>query len=442
MESKTKSIILNVGGTKFETTEQTLGMSAFFRVILKNHKDEIFIDRDPELFRHVLGIMRDPEYPFPYEFIYELKYYGVGYVVEEPHSAPVNCKDERKTPLLSTNCELFAGESVNHYSGALIVLAGKGLQDSDKTKKSWWIRKLNKKGRRDAATSISTIPHSIKEKGTSIYIPRSGDMISRVWIQFTTKPSFEKWHEVRYGLIKEFTWSFGGITVQLWSDLIEFLEEIQKPANVRQFCQDHDKTGVVCIGLPFWFSNVFGNNDDYSTCGFSMTGMRLVNLNITLDPEMSIFYGLDNFCLITEQVFLDCPDRDKLRAKTVDTFSYWKRLDRDVERDQRFIDFKLIGNHPCDTFVFGCRSSDETFIPIRQFRVVLNGYIFIDVSGRMLVEQMACLGYFPEKPIYQYRISHGSINLERYDKIMIHFELPVEHVDGRLSFFFKMHNLV
>jgi hypothetical protein len=72
-------IVLNVGGQQFETTQSTLMESAFFNAYLNrwNTDGEIFIDRSPHIFKHVLALLRDPYYPFPSKYQLELEYYGI-----------------------------------------------------------------------------------------------------------------------------------------------------------------------------------------------------------------------------------------------------------------------------------------------------------------------------------------------------------------------------
>ncbi|CAN5841817.1 hypothetical protein BH23THE1_BH23THE1_35050 [soil metagenome] len=80
-------IVLNVGGTIFETTSTTLQKSSYFSGCLEfndnlknSTKDNpYFIDRDPILFNHVLNYLRDTQYPYPKEYVYELEYYRVKY---------------------------------------------------------------------------------------------------------------------------------------------------------------------------------------------------------------------------------------------------------------------------------------------------------------------------------------------------------------------------
>lgn len=74
------SIKINVGGTIFETTESTLSQSSFFRSYLERWKDKdeiMFIDRSPVIFEHILSYLRDVNYAFPVEFLFELDFFGI-----------------------------------------------------------------------------------------------------------------------------------------------------------------------------------------------------------------------------------------------------------------------------------------------------------------------------------------------------------------------------
>ena len=76
----TKSIKINVGGTIFETTQDTLKKSTYFNSFLNRwlEKETIpFIDRSPHIFKHVLSLLRDPEYLYPKNYISELDFYGI-----------------------------------------------------------------------------------------------------------------------------------------------------------------------------------------------------------------------------------------------------------------------------------------------------------------------------------------------------------------------------
>jgi hypothetical protein len=77
-------VTLNVGGTLFVTTDQTLtAKSQYFRVLLgsdfksyfdKDDKqiEEIFIDRDPDSFKHILSYLWDSNYKISRKYEFEL----------------------------------------------------------------------------------------------------------------------------------------------------------------------------------------------------------------------------------------------------------------------------------------------------------------------------------------------------------------------------------
>lgn len=71
---------LNVSGKRYEVPKITLSsFSGYFSELLNKYiqVDEIFEPRSPHIFNHVLGLMYDPEYPFPLKYKSELKFYDV-----------------------------------------------------------------------------------------------------------------------------------------------------------------------------------------------------------------------------------------------------------------------------------------------------------------------------------------------------------------------------
>ena len=76
------TIKLNVGGTVFETTKDSLKNSTYLTSFVERWtkpNEVIFIDRSPETFKHVISLLRDFNYPFPDEYLYELDFYGIKY---------------------------------------------------------------------------------------------------------------------------------------------------------------------------------------------------------------------------------------------------------------------------------------------------------------------------------------------------------------------------
>lgn len=80
-------IILDVGGSLFKTTKETLCKSAYFETLLSenwegSNSEPIFIDQSPKLFKHVLCFLRDPKYRYPTKYQYLLDFYLIKYTPE------------------------------------------------------------------------------------------------------------------------------------------------------------------------------------------------------------------------------------------------------------------------------------------------------------------------------------------------------------------------
>ncbi|KAL6729194.1 K+ channel tetramerization domain protein [Ancylostoma duodenale] len=90
-------VVLNVGGVKFYTTFRTLtgpssGQNSYFSN-LDYTKGEIFIDRDPTVFKYILNHLRDGSVLFPNDaftraLVYqEAKFYRLRILIEKIEAA-------------------------------------------------------------------------------------------------------------------------------------------------------------------------------------------------------------------------------------------------------------------------------------------------------------------------------------------------------------------
>ena len=61
-------IIIDCAGTPFKTSVSTLGKVKYFESYLdrwNQNSDPIFVDEDPEIFKHFLNLSRNPHYVIP-----------------------------------------------------------------------------------------------------------------------------------------------------------------------------------------------------------------------------------------------------------------------------------------------------------------------------------------------------------------------------------------
>lgn len=71
------TITLNVGGKVFQTKKETLSRCKFFRDMLSDCDEQptIFVDCDPDNFRHILEYLRFADYQIPADCQYLCRYF-------------------------------------------------------------------------------------------------------------------------------------------------------------------------------------------------------------------------------------------------------------------------------------------------------------------------------------------------------------------------------
>ena len=99
-------IKLDVGGKIFKIKKDLLIMkSEFFENLFNdniiNSDEEIFIDRCPHIFKHVLGIIRNSNYQFPTEYKDELDYFLMKKESKPSISICVECGKDRGDYLIT-----------------------------------------------------------------------------------------------------------------------------------------------------------------------------------------------------------------------------------------------------------------------------------------------------------------------------------------------------
>lgn len=77
----TDTIKVNVSGKVFEIPYKTLICIPYFKYMLEDciHDNVIFVNRSSHIFKHVLGLVIDPLYPYPDIYSFELAFYGIDY---------------------------------------------------------------------------------------------------------------------------------------------------------------------------------------------------------------------------------------------------------------------------------------------------------------------------------------------------------------------------
>lgn len=442
---------LNVGGTVFTTTRGTLEPAAYFAALDRFGGTERtvdgapFVDRDPEGFRHVLGWLRDPQYPFPPDKTYELDFYGIewrtGAPDDEPpeQSHPVDAEGLREAlfgkPPGDADPPIHSDAGM---AGLITSLAARGPRDVQPFRESGgtpFFGYFSRYGadrfvsRRSAVGILSNPPGELR-------VSRSGDCCKRIWLQVKTiGPNPPN----RHGLFDIVDLVVGGKRVsRLTGDLFALLELVQKPKSVRDYDAAEDaRTGTICVGLPFWFSNVFGRDDEYDASA-SLPMLSLQFHEVEVKPAWADPEAIDRVDLVAEYAYLDEEERRELaRERFIGATFHWKEATGNGCDVVRIL---VEGWGPTDRFLFAFRTELGQLLPVRAFSIILNGHSFCHVSGRMLAEQMAALGYLPDQPVYLYRVGGSPINLYRIDSVEVVVELFPGYPKGRVLLFGRTRN--
>lgn len=142
MQGTTKSIVLDVGGTEFKTTRETLSLSPFLNALVSQgeHFDDggaadespstIFLDEDPKIFACILNVLRDPTCPVPAKYGHRLKYYGIEDLAQVRASRFLPCFEETKWPInVRTVNNIAAPVAQNATTFGLFTINANGAQN-------------------------------------------------------------------------------------------------------------------------------------------------------------------------------------------------------------------------------------------------------------------------------------------------------------------------
>jgi hypothetical protein len=424
-----KRLIINVGGTNFETFKSTLIKSPYFKAMLSGHfrddKEDIFIDRDPELFKHVLRYLRDPTYDLPFNTHSELLFYGIekDEYVTEPE---IDKKDIILTP--ENYDDIFSAGS-----SPLFAIVAPGPQNEPPTHHSPF-----HKPHEVIRPLLCAHGKFVQEmKDGKFTITRCADLLYSLTLQFkiviTPKMPLNEVSKIRYQLFDaiDFGWhGAGDPNFRITKHLLQVYEQLFLTPQQRNFISKLDATGDINIKLPYWFIND------------PALSLSLIT-NTVIQPTVKIkelIHDIPPPKLIMEQIYLNHEERKEIRDKEQNyPIKQWQILNTNVN-GQHFDAF-LPFNHPCDLFIITLQKDGE-FIPLNTIKMYLNNRLFIDTTGNQQLLEMSYQNMFPDSYIYTLSLKHGSINLTRIDECRLRIGLTEAIDNGQLHVFARNSNVL
>lgn len=424
-----KRVILNIGGTKFETFKSTLTTrSIYFRAMLsglyRDDKEDIFIDRDPELFKHLLRFMRDPKYNFPINCFSEMLYFGIESEEEKTETQVIPEKEIKLTT--EKYDEIFKAGS-----NPLIAIAAHGAENKDPTHHTPFFS-----GNRSVIKPL-LCAHSksiIEIDNDTFTIHREGDLLYSISLQFKIgipkEALLEKISQLRYQLFDaiEFSWGYND-TFTISSKLLQTYEQLFLSPMQRQFNTKLDATNNIIIKIPLWFV------DDPA---LSLPIIAAVN-NITVKIKGLKEIATNPPKMIAEFVFLDLIERQQIFDKPpAYPVKQWQSIIHHFVTKSSQVEMNMNFNHVCDMFVITIEKDGKS-VPIETIKMYLNNHLFIDTTGNMQLSEMAYSQMYPDEYIYVLSMKHGTINMSRIDVTSVKLTLK-EPIDNAVLHIFARNN--
>lgn len=396
-----KIIKVNVGGKIFETSKDTLCKSTYFSSLFSrwssiSQQNEIFIDRDPIAFEHILNLLRDSNYPFPKKYLYELDFYGVVYTDSFEKELVENRKELSLALLDKSN---LPDHDTNPYTQGIMILAGSDEEDC--------LDLLGLEKYIDTRSFTSLVKARYKGFNKNIYsfsINRTSDYINNPKLCFyvSSNESIKS--------IKSITFSSNEVEIYKMDNKLISLYNIILNDN------------LAILNLPFF--HVINKVKKFPlTC----IPFSYLNIDVEFDPTFTIvdpqIYYNATILGITEHARISTIDNIKMSIdipKCIFSNPIKNILIPTNSKKYNLIKCtEYFKTKPWQELCFWV-SKDEQVYPIYRLIIKLNGIVAVDIYTDLLLNKMITEWKIKTKPgYYNYKFLPNIINVHRYDFISV-----------------------
>jgi hypothetical protein len=431
------TIHLNVGGTYFETTRSTLSGSEYFEIMFNGpwidskkgltKENAIFIDRDPDNFKHVLSYLRDISHCFPRRLSYELDFFQI------PHNFPdvnaICCQissDMRNSlpPKLSRRDGDRNRNRDDNFHMLLSKSSTTGVQLSGIAFQSSFIQMVSMEP--NCTKYFGMIPIGkntfVTYPDNQIYpnkliryrIPRSWDMISELYLDISY--TGETKLELRYELIRQIQVIYGdNILSELTGYQLMIYEHLNKPL----FKYEHDllmdqiqHNILLCIPIyPILAQDYYELEIkvEFNDLAHYENNIKLVNANI--NGNTLLFQRTDLKKILEKEpqrIVLQYSGDYNIIFNSSNTNIYQFQITNSLNSRTRRLYF----------YIASTQTPLEP-INIESFQLYVNNSIIISLKERQILEEMANKGIYPAKAVYWVSFEPGYMDFTRVDNVRL-----------------------
>lgn len=418
-------VTLNVGGKKFTTAWQTLAPSEYFSVLRSrwtpkadDSEKEIWLDRDPHLFKYVLSLLRNPHYDIP-DDVYgnvmkELEFFQVPLCTvdvgkEETPVEETLSQLTRLTRLSDEELEKFRtlvlpplGSSM---AGGLTQIAAQGVQDRHRTcDPTAFISCLfSPEGSTSGSSILRFKLHRVCE---------TLHKISFIFTSTSTHPS---------DVIRTARIDIGGNpAITIPGPLLNIFMEL-KP-----YAHDYKQ---------YWKMRANETSNTHTLqllnkelAELALVAMQFHECHVTIELNKGV--QVQNPTLHCRGKFLDTKARHELATQPqIQPIFQYQDLSPGCTYTTPQTKICIHPNHPITDFYFFCSPATgsahpklQEAIAIPMVRIGYNGYLAIAETHDTLLELMSECGEFPSFPLYHYHYpDESSINGSQIHDFTIEF---------------------
>jgi hypothetical protein len=474
-------VALNVGGTRFETTVMTLLQSEYFATMFKSRfreasqtaqHEEIFLDRDPVLFAHVLNWMRNPNYIIPCEAWDELDFFQVNHPHKAAMASTVSIADVQKAIQSVVQHARDAQQATvqtatsNSFHGTLTDLVATGqfdhawcntqsvyLANKDDHGTATVLPMLSQHGHapwltRQLELSPITVEHEDGHSKSSVLV--SGvDMVRAMYLVITVPQGFNVGSD-RWKVFEEVTLSCSGNNIcKMYVYTLRMLDHLVLSAEQRRHRDAEDaQHGRLTFHLPCWFDrNRYGPLHDLephmqnaTTEGYD----RAIHLpSMYYRSMLSIVWqsSILPCTLHVEEIVLGTKERDQMLNHG--TFTWMT----DWHERRRSIGSIKLGNSVAGlpTFSISCHWNllmtdilvavvDKTtneLVPLSRIELLYNNLVRMDVcTSILMLGHSYKTGRTFENGVYWLSNRPGYTNMYRIDDVQVRVTLTTPTLHG------------
>lgn len=447
-------ITLDVGGTVFKTSKSTLMASGFFDAMLNgpwaetsNEDDPIFIDRDPENFRHILAILRDPQHVIPHDITYELDYFQMDWAKPKKKSSSLveNLIDGEHKPMTREvfdrifECQKNSNSGIN--CGHFISTQAVGNLDINRRKEihsHGFIFPIQPEPSMSCYLRQPILPRypvtGINNR-FKFTIPRQGDTVVDMVLRFQMEATeWQDDHDPRYDVISQIDLTLGGLRIDTLSgQALQLLDVVHMPSDKRRARQNIERHScIVTMRIPFFFSGAKHINRQKSILNQSVSSALPVvaipyrEIMITIDFKIGV--TIIDPVLDIEYSLLDRHEREQLCRHKYDIMVWQHQTERqDLQQHLRVFKLHFRYQNPAHEFYWAVQGTETgSFYVIEQTEMRVNQYNMFTSTDRVIRERIIlnpdCQGN-GMLPIYYWSMADGSLDGSRIHELTFYIQL-------------------